>query len=280
MKKLIVYVLLLTVACAARAQDLNARVKVMSGKIQTTNTHIFQSLETAMKDFLNGLNIISWDGNSNFNGELQIQSTRPVYNTSYSTPILNISDKDFDFTYTEGQTIDYTDQNYQSNLTSVMAFYAYIIVGMDYDTFSRLGGSPYFAAAQTVVTNAQAGSSKGWKAFDGNINRYWLAENMNNKAYIAMREFIYDYHRNGLDLMADNAVKGRKAIADVLPSLAQVDRTRLGAMLPLLFFTAKNAELVSIFSKGDTKEKNDAVTILSAADPANGNKYLTIKTSN
>jgi hypothetical protein len=299
MKKLIVYVLLLIIACAAHAQDLNARVKVMSGKIQTTNTHIFQSLETAMKDFLNGhkwspdnilpqeriecnfvLNIISWDGNSNFNGELQIQSTRPVYNTSYSTPILNISDKDFDFTYTEGQTIDYTDQNYQSNLTSVMAFYAYIIVGMDYDTFSRLGGSPYFAAAQTVVINAQAGSSKGWKAFDGNINRYWLAENMNNKAYIAMREFIYDYHRNGLDQMADNAVKGRKAIADVLPSLSQVDRTRLGSMLPLLFFTAKNAELVSIFSKGDSKEKNDAVTILSAADPANGNKYLTIKTSN
>jgi hypothetical protein len=299
MKKLIVYVLLLTIACAARAQDLNARVKVMSGKIQTTNTHIFQSLETAMKDFLNGhkwspdnilpqeriecnfvLNIISWDGNSNFNGELQIQSTRPVYNASYSTPILNISDKDFDFTYTEGQTIDYTDQNYQSNLTSVMAFYAYIIVGMDYDTFSRLGGSPYFAAAQTVVINAQAGSGKGWKAFDGNINRYWLAENMNNKAYIAMREFIYDYHRNGLDQMADNAVKGRKAIADVLPSLSQVDRTRLGSMLPLLFFTAKNSELVSIFSKGDTKEKNDAITILSAADPANGNKYLTIKTSN
>ena len=299
MKKLIVFILLLNIACATHAQDLNARVKVMSGKIQTTNTHIFQSLETAMKDFLNGhkwspdnilpqeriecnfvLNIISWDGNSNFNGELQIQSTRPVYNTSYSTPILNISDKDFDFIYTEGQTIDYTDQNYQSNLTSVMAFYAYVIVGMDYDTFSRLGGSPYFAAAQTVVTNAQAGSSKGWKAFDGNINRYWLAENMNNKAYIDMREFIYDYHRNGLDLMADNAVKGRKAIADVLPSLSQVDRTRLGSMLPLLFFTAKNAELVSIFSKGDSKEKNDAVTILSAADPANGNKYLTIKTSN
>ena len=299
MKKLIVYILLLGIAGSACAQDLNARVKVISGKIQTNNTHIFQSLETAMKDFLNGhkwspdnilpqeridcnfvLNIISWDGNSNFSGELQLQSTRPVYNTSYSTPILNISDKDFDFIYTEGQTIDYTDQNYESNLTSVMAFYAYIIVGMDYDTFSRLGGTPYFAAAQTVVTNAQAGSSKGWKAFDGNINRYWLSENLNNKAYTAMREFIYDYHRNGLDQMADNAVKGRKAIADVLPSLSQVDRTRLGSMLPLLFYTAKNAELISIFSKGDTKEKNDAVTILSAADPANGNKYLTIKTSN
>jgi hypothetical protein len=299
MRKLSIYVLLLCFAVSAKAQDLNARVKVVSGKIQTTNTHIFQSLETAMKDFLNGhkwtqdnilpneriecnfvLNIINWDGNSNFSGELQIQSTRPVYGTSYNTPILNINDKDFDFTYTEGQTVDYTDQSFQSNLTSVMAFYAYIIVGMDYDTFSRLGGTPYFTAAQNVVTNAQAGSGKGWKAFDGNINRYWLSENLNNKAYVALREFIYDYHRNGLDQMADNAAKGRKAIADVLPTLSQVDRTRLGAMLPLLFFTAKNSELISIFTKGDNREKNDAVTILSAADPANGNKYLTIKTSN
>ena len=135
-------------------------------------------------------------------------------------------------------------------------------------------------AAQTVVTNAQAGSNKGWKAFDGNINRYWLSENLNSKAYVALREFMYDYHRNGLDQMADNAAKGRKAIADVLPALSQVDRTRLGSMLPLLFFTAKSDELISIFSKGDSREKNDAVTILSQADPANGNKYLTIKTSN
>lgn len=299
MRKLSIYILLLCSAFSAKAQDLNARVRVTSGKIQTTNTHIFQSLETAIKDFLNGrkwssdnilpaeriecnfvLNIINWDGNSNFSAELQIQSTRPVYNTSYTTPILNINDKDFDFTYTEGQTVDYTDQNFQSNLTSVLAFYAYIIVGMDYDTFSRLGGTPYFAVAQTVVTNAQAGPNKGWKAFDSNINRYWLSENLNSKAYVALREFMYDYHRNGLDQMADNTTKGRKAIADVLPTLSQVDRTKLGAMLPLLFFTAKNSELISIFSKGDAREKNDAVTILSGADPANGNKYLTIKTTN
>jgi hypothetical protein len=299
MKKLGVYILLMCFAFAGKAQDLNARVRVMSGKIQTTNTHIFQSLETAIKDFLNGrkwtsdnilpneriecnfvVNITNWDGNSNFTGELQIQSTRPVYNSSYNTPVLNINDKDFDFVYTEGQTIDYTDQSYQNNLTSVLAFYAYVIVGMDYDTFSRLGGTPYFNLAQTVVTNAQAGSGKGWKAFDGNVNRYWLSENLNSKAYTGLREFTYDYHRNGLDQMADNAAKGRKAIADALPALQQVDRTRLGAMLPLLFFTAKNSELISIFTKGDNHEKTDAINILSQADPANGNKYLTIKTSN
>ncbi len=297
MKKLAVYILLFCLAGSASAQDLNARVKVISGKIKTSNTHIFQSLETAMKDFLNGhkwsydniqpqeridcnfvLNLTNWDGNSNFSGELQVQSSRPVFNASYTTPLLNLNDKDFDFTYAEGQTIDYSDQNFQSNLSSVMAYYAYMIVGMDYDSFSKLGGTPYFQAAQNVVTIAQSASYKGWKAFDGNINRYWLAENMNNKAYTPLREFMYTYHRNGLDEMADNSTKGRKAISDVLPSLSQVDRTRLGSMFPLIFFTAKSDELVSILSKADSREKNDAINILSQIDPANGNKYLTIKT--
>jgi len=296
MKKLSLYIILLCLGYSAAAQDLNATVKVISGKIQTSNRHIFQSLETAMKDFLNGrkwcadqilpaerfdctfvLNLTNWDGNSNFSGELQVQSSRPIYNASYTSPLLNINDKDFDFTYTEGQTIDYTDQTFTSNLSSVMAFYAYIIIGMDYDSFSRLGGSNYYQSAQTIVINAQStGAYKGWKAFDGNINRYWLSENLNNKVYIPLRNFIYDYHRNGLDEMADNAAKGRKAIATVLPVLSQIDRTRLGAMLPLIFFTAKSDEFVSIFSKGDSREKTDAVNILSQADPSNGNKYLQI----
>jgi len=298
MKKLGIYILLSCLALSARSQDLDARVKVISGKIQTANTHIFQSLETAMKDFLNGrkwspdnilpreriecnfvLNITNWDGNSGFSGELQVQSSRPVFNSTYNSPLLNINDKDFDFTYAESQTIDYTDQNFQSNLTSVLAFYAYVIMGMDYDTFSKLGGTPFFAAAQSVVINAQSASYKGWKAFDGNINRYWLSENLNNRVYIPLREFMYDYHRNGLDQMADNTVKGRKAIVDALPSLSNVDRQRLGSMLPLIFFTAKSDEMVSILSKADNREKNDAVNILSQADPANGNKYLTIKTN-
>ncbi|MBS1525213.1 MAG: DUF4835 family protein [Bacteroidetes bacterium] len=296
MRKLSIFIWLALLSYHARAQDLNAQVKVISGKIQTSNRHIFQSLETAMKDFLNGrkwaadailpneridcsfvLNITNWDGNSNFSGELQVQSSRPVYNSTYTTPMINVNDKDFDFIYAEGQTLDYSDQTFTSNLASVMAFYAYVIIGIDYDSFSRLGGTPYFQAAQAVVNNAQAGGSyKGWKAFDGNTNRYWLAENLNNKVYIPLRNFIYDYHRNGLDQMADNASKGRKVIDDLLPTLAQVDRTRLGAMLPLVFFTAKSDELVAIYSKADNRERTDAVNILTQADPSNGNKYQAI----
>ena len=293
MRKISLYILFLLFGYSAAAQDLNAQVKVISGKIQTSNRHIFQSLETAMKDFLNGrkwcqdpilpqerfectfvLNITAWDGNSNFTGELQVQSSRPVYNSSYSSPVMNVNDKDFDFIYSEGATIDYSDQTFSSNLASVMAFYAYVIIGLDYDTFGRLGGTPYFQQAQAVVTNAQSnGAYKGWKAFDGNVNRYWLSENLNSRVYLPLRNILYDYHRNGLDQMAENAVKGRKAIDDLLPTLAQTDRTRLGAMFPLIFFTAKSDELVSIYSKADSREKTAALTALTQADPSNGQKY-------
>ena len=293
MRKISLYILFLLFGYSAAAQDLNAQVKVISGKIQTSNRHIFQSLETAMKDFLNGrkwcqdpilpqerfectfvLNITTWDGNSNFSGELQVQSSRPVFNSSYSSPVMNVNDKDFDFIYSEGSTIDYSDQTFSSNLASVMAFYAYVIIGLDYDTFGRLGGTAYFQQAQAVVTNAQSnGAYKGWKAFDGNVNRYWLSENLNSRVYLPLRNILYDYHRNGLDQMAENAAKGRKAIDDLLPTLAQTDRTRLGAMFPLIFFTAKSDELVSIYSKADSREKTAALTALTQADPSNGQKY-------
>lgn len=296
MRRALIFTLLLATCCFARAQDLNARVKVVSPKIQITNKRVLQTLETAMKDFLNGrkwsndaiapneriacnfvYNVTNWDGGSNFSGELQVQSSRPVYNSAYTSTLLNINDKDVDFSYTEGQTIDYTDQSFQSNLSSVMAFYAYIIVGMDYDSFARYGGSPYFANAQNVVINAQTSSFKGWKAFDSNLNRYWLAENLNNKLYLNLRSFIYDYHRNGLDIMADNAAKGRKAIVALLPVLQQVDRKRLGSYFPLAFYTAKDDELVSIFSNASPQEKMQAMNILVAADPSNGGKYQSLQ---
>jgi hypothetical protein len=293
MKTLAAYLILLFITLGtASAQDLNARVSVLAPKVQTTNKRIFQTLETAMKDFLNGhkwlaepvqpqeridcnfvLNITAWDGGSNFSGELQVQSLRPVFNSNYNTTLLSINDKDFEFSYTEGQTIDYSDQSFTSNLASVMAYYAYVIAGMDNDSYTRLGGSGYYNLAQTVVTNAQTSAYKGWKAFDGNTNRYWLIENLNNKLYAPLRSFIYDYHRNGLDVMADNAAKGRKAISDLLPVLTKVDRQRIGAMLPLVFFTAKADELVSLYAHTEPQPRIDALNIFTQADPANGIKY-------
>jgi hypothetical protein len=296
MKKIFLYILLTTFGFRTMAQDLNARVQVLSPKISGTNKRIFQTLETAMKDFLNGrkwsadpilpqeridcnfvLNITNWDGSSNFSGELQVQSSRPVFNSTYSSTLINLNDKDVDFIYNEGQTIDYTDQSFQSNLSSIMAFYAYIIIGLDYDSFSLDGGSPYYAAAQTVINNAQTGSYRGWKAFDGNVNRYWLSENLNNKLYEPLRSFIYDYHRNGLDVMSDNVAKGRKEISSILPSLQQINRQRVGSMLPPIFYTAKSDELVSLYSKAEPQERLQAMNILVQADPANGNKYQALQ---
>ena len=291
-----IYILLICLSFTAQAQDLNARVTILTPKVQTTNKRIFQSLETAMKEFLNGrkwiadnvlpqeriecnfvVNVTAWDGGSNFSAELQVQSTRPVFNSTYTTTLLNINDKDFDFIYNEGQSIDYSDQTFQTNLSSVMAYYAYIITGMDYDTFSKYGGSAYFNLAQNVVTNAQTSSYKGWKAFDGNTNRYWLVENLNNKVYLPLRHFMYDYHRGGLDMMADNAAQARKAITAMMPVLADVDRQRLGAMLPLVFYAAKADEFVSIYSNGDPQDRAKAMNILSQADPANGIKYQALQ---
>jgi hypothetical protein len=292
MKQLGIYIALVLCTLTAGAQDLNARITVLAPKIQTTNKRIFQSLETAMKDFLNGhkwlaeslqpqerldcnfvLNITQWDNGSKFTGELQVQSSRPVFGSNYNSTLLSVNDKDFEFSYTEGQTIDYTDQSFQSNLGSVMAFYAYVIAGMDNDSFARLSGTNYYALAQTVMTNAQGSSYKGWKAFDSNTNRYWLIENLNNKEYEPLRAFLYDYHRNGLDVMADNATKGRKAISAMLPTLAQVNRQRLGAMLPVVFFAAKADELVAIYAHTDAQPRIDALNIFTQADPANGIKY-------
>lgn len=296
MKRLCLYITLSFLMLKASAQDLNARVSVLSPKIQTTNKRMFQSLENAMKDFLNGrkwlgdavlpneridcsfvVTITNWDGSSNFNAELQVQSSRPVFNSNYTTTLLNINDKDFDFTYNEGQTIDYSDLNFQSNLASVMAYYAYVIAGVDYDSFSRMGGTQYYARAQNVLTIAQSSSYRGWKAFDSNTNRYWLLENINNKVYEPLRGFIYDYHRNGMDLMADNASKARKAIDGFLPVLAEVDRQRLGAMFPLVFFAAKSDELVNIYKTAPAQERVQAYNILIKGDPSNGIKYQALQ---
>lgn len=297
MKKLCIYFLLICLASPAMAQDLNARVTVLAPKLQNVNKRIFDDLANAMKDFLNGrkwcadpiapqerfecsfvFNATSYDGAGNWAGELQVQSSRPVFNSSYTTTLLSVNDKDIGFSYNQGQTLDYSDQSYTSNLTSILAFYAYVIVGMDYDSFSRFGGSSYFAQAQNVVNLAQTSSYKGWKAFDNNnVSRYWLCANLNDKAYAPLRSFMYDYHRQGLDIMADNASKGLHEIISLLPVLGQIDRTRIGAMFPLVFFTAKSDELTAILTKADNSDRMQAMNLLLQADPGDGNKYQTLQ---
>lgn len=288
----------LLIICPAFSQDLNARVQVLSPKISNSNKRVFEVLETTIRDFLNTkrwssdvlqtqeridcnfvITINEWDGSNNFKAEAQIQSSRPVYGSTYTSTILNINDKDFDFNYSEGQPLDYSDQNYISNLTSVLAYYAYIITGLDYDSFTKTGGTPYYTKAQAIVNFSQNTPNTGWKAFEGLRNRYWLAENLLNKTYNPIREALYEYHRNGLDLMADNQSKGRKNIFSILPQLQKLDKQKQGSMLPQLFFTAKSDELINVLSGSAPQDKLKAYNILTEIDPANISKYEGLKKS-
>lgn len=280
-----------------QAQDLNARVQILSPKIQSANKRILETLEGTITDFLNGrkwsndiirpqeridcnlvITITEWDGFSpNFKAEAQIQSSRPVYNTSYNSTLLNLNDKNFDFYYTEGQPIDFSDQNYISNLSSLLAFYANIMVGLDYDTFSPLGGTVYYAKAQNILNNAQNSGNLGWQAFEALRNRYWLIENLNNKVFLPIRNVLYTYHRNGLDELSDNPPKGKKAIVEALPELEKLDQLKQGAMLTQLFFTAKSDELVNLLQTAEGSDKAKAYQILVILDPTNSNKYEALK---
>lgn len=297
MKRILLLLFLGLVVIQTQAQDLNARVQILTPKVQSPNRRIVESLEKTMSDFLNTrkwsndsfkpqeridcnfiITITEWDGSSpNFMGEAQIQSSRPVFNSSYNSTILSINDKNFDFYYAEGQALDFSDQNYIANLSSLLAFYANVIVGMDYDSFGRLGGSNYYNKAQNILNNAQVAPNLGWKAFEGLRNRFWLIENLNNKSFLPIREALYTYHRNGLDVMADNPNKGRQAILETLPNLERIDPLKQGSLLTQLFFTAKSEELVNILAESNRPEKLKAYEILSKLDPANNSKYEELK---
>ncbi len=297
MKYLILMTFLL-ISPVISAQDLNARVQILAPQISNSNKRILDVLSAGIKDFLNGrrwsadalqaqeridcnfvITITDWDGSSNFKAEAQIQSNRPVFNSTYSSTLLNITDRDFGFTYSEGQALDFSEQNYISNLSSLLAFYAYIITGLDYDTFSKFGGTPYYLKAQTVLDNAQASPNTGWKAFENLRNRFWLIENLTNKSYNTIRETLYTYHRDGLDVMAENQAKGRKAVMSVLPQLQKIDKQKQGSVLYQVFFTAKSDEIISVLSAADSQDRIKAFNVLSQVDPANSLKYQLLKNS-
>ncbi len=295
MKRLLIIIFLFT-AYSGFGQDLNVRVQILSPQIQNTNKRPLEVLETAMANFLNNkkwsdvtlqpqeridcafvITLKEWDGSSNFKGEAQIISSRPIYGTTYNTPILSINDKNFDFIYSEGQPLDFSEQNFISNLSSLLAYYAYVIVGMDGDTFASQGGTSYYNKAQTVLNNAQNAPFLGWKAFEGLKNRYWLIENLNNKSFAPLRQLLYSYHRQGLDVMSDDAKKGRKNIATALPALQELDKQQQGSVLNQIFFSAKADEIVDIFSKSDPIERTKIYNVMIDVDPANTSKYEELK---
>ena len=300
MKKTSSLLLVLCLMCfiGVSAQELNVRVQVTAPKVQNINKNTVDLIQQVIRNYLNNnkwssetyqpqekiecnlvITITAFDGSSAYSAEAQIQSSRPVYGSAYNTTLLNLSDKDFDFVYNEGQPLDFSDQNYLSNLSSMLSFYAYTIIGMDKDSFKKLGGTPYYIKAQNILNLAQSSGNNGWKPSDGLRNRYWLNENLLNKNFQDLRVFIYNYHRNTLDLLQQDPAKGAKLLLGILQDLQQMDKQKLGSIFPNVYFATKAEEIVDIVSMGTAQDKQQAYTLLSEIDPANLKRYDALKSN-
>lgn len=295
MIKKIFWILLLIGFGKLQAQELNARVTLLAPQVSNISKQTIEALQKTIRDFLNNnkfsnesykpqeriecsfvITINSWDGGSGYTAEAQIQSSRPVFNSSYNSTLLNMSDKNFDFSYNDGSTIDFSDQNYISNISALLTYYAYTIIGMDKDSFSKMGGTPFYKKAQNIINLAQASGNTGWKAADGLRNRFWFNENVLNPIFSELRAFIYSYHLSGLDQLTDND-KGLTQIVAALPALAQMDKQKLGSIFPNVYFASKAEEITNVLSKLNGQERMKAYNMLAEIDPANIGKYEGLK---
>ena len=282
-------------ASAVTAQELNCQVSVLTPAIQETNKTIYETMQSQIRDFMNNrkwtgdnfenneriecsmiINVTERVSTEDFKATIQIQSRRPVYKTSYNSPMINHQDNDFNFRYVQDQILDFDENSINSNLTATLAYYAYIIIGLDYDTYSADGGTPYFLRAQTIVNNAQSLGERGWKAFENQRNRYWLVENILNAQFRPMRSCIYKYHRLGFDKMNDNVSEARITILDALRPLRNVYNDRPNSFFMQFFFNAKADEIVNLYQQGTPDEKTQVTQLLNTIDPGNISKYNTI----
>ena len=282
------------------SQELRCNISVNASQVQGTNKKVYQTMQTALYELLNNrawtnhtytvseliecnilITISEQIGADEFKGSIQIQSRRPVFNSSYNTTLLNYKDDNIDFRYVEFEPLEFVESSHRSNLVALMAYYAYMILGYDYDSFSLEGGTEFFQKAEKIVNNAQSSNDIGWKAFDGknNKNRYWLVKNMLDKRYAPLREFNYKYHREGLDIMDAKVIEGRSSIVEDFTLLKKVYDDRPDTYLvPLsLLLETKLDEFINIFSEGQTDEKSRVYNILIQIDGANSSKYQKIK---
>jgi hypothetical protein len=276
----------------AQAQEIQAKVSINADIIQLSDRRIFRDMELAFEQFINNrrwtndvfrqeekvkanifITLETMPNIGSFTGSLQIQVLRPVYGSNYESILLNYADRSFQFEYVESQPLDFNENAFTNNLTSLLGFYSLIILAFDYDSFAPLGGTPFIDRAYNVVINAQQSPRTGWRQFESNRNRYWLVENMMNLQMIPVREAIYQYHRQGMDVFASDPDKGREGIITALKMLRDVHRLRPNAMLLRDFFDAKSDELSQIFSQGDQSLRREAVEILSQLDPTNSERY-------
>ncbi len=277
------------------SQELLCNVRVNSSQIQTSDRKVFQTMQTEIYEFINNriwtnsnfqneeriectfvINVSKKISSDEYEASLQIQSTRPVYGTSFKTPLFNYLDNNFRFKYLEYQSLEFSESTHMSNLTSVLAFYVNIILGLDFASFSEYGGNEYFSIAQRIVNNAQNTPEPGWKAFESDKNRYWLVNDLLDQRYEDFHTSFYRYHRLGLDLLGEEPDDARFEITESIEGLKSIYRNNSSAFILKIFFDAKTDEIVNIYSEAFPNEKARIVKTLLEIDPSNSTKYQLI----
>lgn len=275
-----------------QAQELQCDVRVSSNKVQGSDKTIYQNLQTSLYEFINNtkfteinfrqaekiecsmlVDVTSREGNY-FTAEISLALRRPVYKSNYNTPMFNYIDRKFYFEYTDGQTLDFNPNTYISNITSTLGFYVYLFLGLDFDSFSPNGGDPFFAIAETIAHAApqDPGSENGWSS-TGRQNRYAIISDINNPTYRPLRQFIYDYHRQGLDLMAEKPDQAREGMLNAIVLLQNVyERNPMCYFLQLLI-ESKRDEIIQVFSQGEMKLRTEASNIMKTIDPSQSSRY-------
>jgi Domain of unknown function (DUF4835) len=298
--KIIIVPILLLLVMNSPAQEIQARLSVITSKVSTQiDRKIFNTLQTGLTNFVNArkwtndvfqpsekiqcsflLTIEKDLGNNVFEGKMTIQAARPAFNTTYDCPMLNFQDDNIIFKYQEFQPIEFNENRVQGNdplvgnLTAIMAYYVNIILGFDYDSYSLRGGDLYFQKAWNIVNNAPEGREiNGWKSFESLRNRYWLAENMNNSRFALMHDVLYSYYRSGVDVFFENEEAGRSGIINALNFLNTLNTENPNSMVMQLFFQGKANELVKIFSKAGGEQKSRAKELLTRLDVTNATQY-------
>jgi len=280
------------------AQELLCNVRVNSSQIQTSDRKVFQTMQTEIYEFINNrkwtstniqneeriectimINISKKISNDEYEGSIQIQSTRPIYGTSYKSTLFNYLDNNLRFKYLEYQSLEFSETTHMSNLTSVLAFYVNIILGLDFATFSEDSGYEYFNMAQRIVNNAQNAPEPGWKAFESDKNRYWLAHDLMDQRYSKFHMSMYRYHRVGLDKLGEEPEDARFEITESLEGLKSIYRENSSAFILKLFFDAKVDEIVNIYSGAFPNEQARIIKTLVEIDPSHSTKYQSITQS-
>jgi hypothetical protein len=280
----------------AHAQELNCNVQISAQKIQGSNRQVFETMQREVYEFMNNtvwtnhvytyaervdcnilINLTDQISADEFKGTIQVQLRRPVFNTTYNSTMLNFVDNNFQFRYVEFQPLEFDPNTYRSNLVSVLAYYAYIILGFDYDSYSPEGGTEFFQIAEKIVTSAQNAVEAGWKPYDGsrNRNRYWLVKNILDNEYKGVRQFIYEYDINGLDKMESRITEARTNIVESLRLVQEVYRAKPDPFMYYLqiVLDSKSDEIVNIFAEAFPEEKSRVLQIMNEIDPGNKSKY-------